>query len=557
MADNYAKKVSEGIDSCQEVMSTSVTKLVKINAKLEYCNMLNISQCAVTENMATGKMLAVNIYNPLAKDIDHSTIRLPVLGGRSYEVYATSGYSPAASIIAFPKAIASLPERASKATHDLIIPAGVPALGYTTYYVKPVEVASNASAKAIAPAPITKPIVLKSNSFDLHLDSIGQLSSISFNGSNIMLRNELRYYESSDQSGAYVFVPKSTKTTLVGKVAKTDMFTLADGTVELHQQFNESSAQQIIRLFPKLDLIEFEWLVGPIPVGDGQGKEYITQYITDLHTDRTFYTDANGRQMLKRVWNQRPAFKLKVDEPIAGNYYPINSRIFLRDETKGVQLTVLTDRSHGATSPKDGAIEIMLHRRMLHDDNFGVLEALNEPGADGKGLIVRGRHRLFIDNIAQSTRKHRMLSQQFMLEPVLGFIPNVQAEAAKASVPRYSALLNKLPANVHLLTLEQWKESSQYLVRFEHFFQTGEDAELSKPATIKLQYLFANFEVVGGSEVTLSANQDISALSNRLVFKHSGNKTKTPTKTSFDAKKLEVVLNPFEIRTFLLTFKQR
>ena len=45
-----------------------------------------------------------------------------------------------------------------------------------------------------------------------------------------------------------------------------------------------------------------------------------------------------------------------MTEPIAGNYYPVNTRATIVDSTKGMQLTVLTDRSQGAASLGDGQV---------------------------------------------------------------------------------------------------------------------------------------------------------------------------------------------------------
>lgn len=53
---------------------------------------------------------------------------------------------------------------------------------------------------------------------------------------------------------------------------------------------------------------------------------------------------------------------------------------------------MLNDRSQGGSSYRNGQIELMIHRRLLKDDNKGVGEALNEIDLDGLPLKARMRH---------------------------------------------------------------------------------------------------------------------------------------------------------------------
>lgn len=79
------------------------------------------------------------------------------------------------------------------------------------------------------------------------------------------------------------------------------------------------------------------------------GKEVITRFTTPLSTKSTFYTDSNGREMLKRVRNSRPTWTLTLEEPVSGNYYPITSKIVVVDDSQDLELAVLTDRAQGGS----------------------------------------------------------------------------------------------------------------------------------------------------------------------------------------------------------------
>jgi hypothetical protein len=74
--------------------------------------------------------------------------------------------------------------------------------------------------------------------------------------------------------------------------------------------------------------------------------------------------------------NQRDGYTFSQSEKSAGNYFPLVTGILLKvrrkkrkrviinkkikDETKDLQLTVVTDRAQGGGSIRDGQIEIMV-----------------------------------------------------------------------------------------------------------------------------------------------------------------------------------------------------
>lgn len=83
--------------------------------------------------------------------------------------------------------------------------------------------------------------------------------------------------------------------------------------------------------------------MGPVAIDDNLGKEVIIRYDTDIQSARTFYTDSNGREVLERIRDYRPTWNYTVSEPVSGNYYPVVSRIWIKDSTR--QFTILTGKS--------------------------------------------------------------------------------------------------------------------------------------------------------------------------------------------------------------------
>lgn len=388
-------------------------------------------------------------------------------------------------------------------------------------------------------------------------------------------------------SGAYIFRPAS-QTPNCLQVSNYSIFN-GQVVVELHQIYNDWISQTI-RVFTNSSDVEFEWQVGPIDISDNRGKEVVMRFMSDLKSNSIFYTDSNGREILQRRRDYRPTWKLNQTEPVSGNYFPVNSRIFVRDEvnlqktrTKSGklrasqrQLTLVNDRSQGGSSIYDGSVELMLHRRTLYDDSLGVGEPLNETVLNTQGLTVKGSVHLLFSSAEKSASLHRELAHRINNNPLVLFSLEAKSNGGDLkSLSKWSVMDKNLPANLHLLTLtpeyplnsKRYNQLNSILVRVEHFYEAGEDSDLSLPVTINIQDVFKNtFNFVGIQELALGANMDVDELSQRLTWvseyddleNELFSKTSHPSPAKSSAKNLKdqftFTFNPMQIRTFRLFY---
>uniref|UniRef100_A0A8C5D8P9 Alpha-mannosidase n=1 Tax=Gouania willdenowi TaxID=441366 RepID=A0A8C5D8P9_GOUWI len=467
VANDYARRLANGWLHCQVVVSNSLAALSGSSAERLYCDNLNISVCPLTES---SKKFSVTVYNPLARSVA-SAVRLPV-NGSVYIVLDAGGKSVDCQV------------RTKLFLYTFV---NTVILETSTAFI------------------FWKKVILHlicvfqflQVTFDPDTGLLSSLSNLETKQS-IKLTQNFYWYNASDgnnahsnqSSGAYIFRPNTSTPFVISKTAKIESFQTS--VVQEVRQWFSPWVSQVVRLYADSRAVELEWTVGPLPIADSLGKEVITRMDTSIQTAEYFYTDSNGREVLQRKKNFRPTWKLRQSEPVAGNYYPINSRAFIKDDVD--QLTVVTDRSQGGGSLRNGSLEIMLHRRLLYDDTRGVAEPLNETSdIFPEGLVVRGRFLLTLDRPSSAADTHRPLAEE--VNPI-----------NERTTCLFSGLQAALPPAVHLLTLSQWDEDS-VLLRLEHQFQTWESKVHSQPVTIQLQKLFSTVEVVGVSELNLSANQ--------------------------------------------------
>uniref|UniRef100_A0AC34QZE0 Glycosyl hydrolases family 38 C-terminal beta sandwich domain-containing protein n=1 Tax=Panagrolaimus sp. JU765 TaxID=591449 RepID=A0AC34QZE0_9BILA len=211
----------------------------------------------------------------------------------------------------------------------------------------------------------------------------------------------------------------------------------------------------------------------------------------------------------------------------------------------------MIQRNQGGASLVDGQVELMLHRRMYYDDHWGVEEALDEPGNDGQGLVVRGKHWLILEPAASSQKDQRKLALEMFHQPIVTF-SLFQPGPKNSILTDFSGLLKQLPENIHVLTLKRLSESS-VLLRLEHFLQNGDDTSLAQPAVVDLDQIFSTLDVLSVEELLLAAN---ARTGNRKDMPLSWNRPSNIL-TGSGRERFAVQLQPMEIKTLLLEVRYR
>lgn len=563
VAYDYAYLLYKAMSKCKNVINEALNRLsskdIGPSIVHKFCFKLNISDCPETERQ---KDLAITLYNPLGQDYVY-TVRLPVTSNK-YVILDSKGQTVESRLTEIPAFILNVPERESQAKHELVFNAKMPKLGFVTYFAKMAENKSS-SVQHVKPFIFKKldQVTLKGKGFDLLLNSTnGNMLSINLNsGQKIKFTQKFQWYygmngnnnkPSNRASGAYIFRPNGTARDFNFE-PESKILTSPDSKYsEVHQTLSPFIGQ-VIRVSKDSKYIEIKYRVGPLPANQKIGTEVITKFETNLETKRLFYTDTNGRHLIKRT----AVLSQKEVEPFAANYYPINSRIALRDEGNNLQLTVLTDRSQGGSSLSDGALEIMIHRRLFNDDAFGLNEALNEPGVNGEGLVITGSFYIYASSIQESAHVHRNLAQRLYMAPLITFAdcPSFE-EYEKTHLTYFSELNSSLPNQVHILSMEMW-EPNMMLLRLEHFFENSEmTKDEPKSIRVNLQSLFKHIRITGMRETTLSVNR-LHSEAKRLHWETQVNNKADVIEAENDNHLTDftVTLKPMQIRTLLVAFK--
>lgn len=588
VAFSYAQDLARARTAADSSVSSSLSLLTRaLNAHWSSCDLLNATICPSLE---AREPVIVLIWNQQSKasiggKSSVSNVLLPVMINESiasYQVLDENANPVIAQII--PASSSDLSLRAyynaseSNNTHWIAFQAAsIGPIGYAVFFLLP-SASTEDAPLTIMSLPISSNKKASTDwtlsngnttlTFDGNTSLLKSYSSVSLG--TIAINQTIAFYNSSQGthlgdnslSGAYTFRPNSSAIFPPSNESVT--ITLIQGPVVNEAWLIFSNwTREVFRLWKGQSGIELEYTIGPIPFRDHLGREVISRFCApSIESNGVFYTDSNGRDSNKRVLNYRPTFNLTIEEPVSGNYYPVSSFIYVTDPVSGVTMSIATDRAQGGSSLSNGAIELMLHRRLSLDDNLGVGEVLNETGLshEGEGLIIRTKHLIDIEpNPSSASLARRNAASDQSQRQTLRFSSLGAGETAASWIGKYhssySALRSDVDERLTVMTMHALSPQS-LLLRIAHRFAITDDDVLADDVTIDLSTLFSTISITNCTEMTISGSIELkNAPRTTYTVENGGGSVTLPVVPEPpQGAQMTIVIRAMEIRTFQCTF---
>ncbi|KAF1795198.1 hypothetical protein JG687_00000990 [Phytophthora cactorum] len=576
VSDDYTLRLNDGILKAEKELN-EVLFVIGEKEPYHLCLLANTSVCDVSTQNSNFEVLVHNALahtsvQTLSIPITHKSAEVTLLSGnakvRDQNVYVALPVHPEVQV----------------APYSFVLSAELKPLSTTRFLVKQKDLEDEEAPTDSLDAN-DDVVVLENHLMRAEISkTTGSITKLANKKKNIQipLSLDVAYYQafqgSGPKSGAYVFRPDSNKTYPVTGHGST-LRSLPEVTMlELHTAATDGRTS-VPRVAFKIgswvtleyrvndddEFLEIEWTVGPVPIDDKKGKEVIVRFDAgkSIASDATLYTDSNGLEFMKRVRNHRDTWNLTLhdnQEAVAANYFPITTGAYIKDAEH--QLNVVTDRAQGAASLVDGQVEVMVHRRLLADDNKGVDEHLNETESVydlttkqqvTKGLVVRGNFFINVDSAEEGMRSIRSKMESQFFRPLTAYRKPVPSEV-EAKVPWLT--VNEFPENVGLTTLQELTKQC-LMVRLSHLYAVDEHSTLSKPVTVDFSTLFSvkNSVVSEVTELVLTGTKELS-----MEEEGVGMQWKTTDDTygwsphSLPVKGTSVTLQAIEVRAFRVCF---
>ncbi|XP_012588142.1 PREDICTED: alpha-mannosidase 2x [Condylura cristata] len=126
---------------------------------------------------------------------------------------------------------------------------------------------------------------------------------------------------------------------------------------------------QVVRLYnlPGVEGLSLD-VSALVDIRDHVNKELALRLHTDIASHGAFFTDLNGFQVQPRRYLRKL--------PLQANFYPMPVMAYIQDAQS--RLTLHSAQALGASSLRDGQLEVILDRRLMQDDNRGLGQGLKD-----------------------------------------------------------------------------------------------------------------------------------------------------------------------------------